>query len=65
MLSFDTQILNFDTREPEMPKHEKSTKAIFKIANFPKTAVPNPGLAGVAKRLQQKKNHIAYSYQSD
>ena len=39
MLSFDTPSLNFDTREPEMPKHEKSQKAIFETASFPKAKV--------------------------
>ena len=39
MLSFDTPSLNFDTREPEMPKNKNSQKAIFKTANFPKAAV--------------------------
>ena len=60
-ISFDTPNLNFDTREPEMPKHENSQKAIFKTANFPKAAVPNPGLAGVAKRLQFACSHVRMS----
>ena len=35
-----------------MPKNEKFQRAIFKTANFPKTAVQKLGLTGVAKRLQ-------------